>query len=105
MQKGFIDERGPPPPTEGERVPDVDDPGPPQVGDPDGDEDMEDAADVPNTPGRSSTDLPPPPVAVRPDEEAPEERDPPAAPAAGRGPSINTDPCETAWGFSSLSRQ
>ena len=92
MQKGFIDERGPPPPTESERVPDADDPGPPPVGDSDGDENMEDVADTPHTPGRSSADPPPPPVAVRPDEEVTEERDPPAASAAGRGPSIDTDP-------------
>ena len=91
LQKGFIDERGPPPPTEGENV-DDDDQMPKLNGDSDDDESMEDVADVPHAPGRSSADPPPLPVPVIPDEERQEERDPPAASAAGRGPSINTDP-------------
>ena len=58
LQKGFIDERGPPPPTEGEKVDDDD-----QMlklnGDSDDDQIMQVVADVPHAPGRSSADPPP----------------------------------------------
>ena len=92
LQKGFIDERGPPPPpADGEPVND-DDEGPPATGDSDGDEVMEDAADVPHVPARSTIRPSSAPDPAVPDEAPQQEPDPLAASAAGRGPSINTDP-------------
>ena len=92
LHKGFIDERGPPPPpADGERGND-EGAGPPATGDSDGDEVMEDAADVPRGPARSTIRPSSAPAPAVPDEAPQQEPDPPAASAAGRGPSINTDP-------------